>query len=70
MIFDDDGNFELIASQRPHDGNWLQLGPETSQILVRQTYLNKLSEKPATLHIECLQADSPPPPLDPARIGN
>ena len=70
MIFDEGGNFELIASQREHPGNWLQLGPETSQILVRQTFLDKLSERPATLKIECLQADGPPPPLDPERFGN
>ncbi len=70
MEFDEDGNFELIASQRPHDGNWLQLGPETSQILVRQTFLNKLTEKPATMQIECLQAEGPPAPLDPDRFGN
>lgn len=70
MEFDAEGNFELIASQTPKPGNWLQLGPETSQILVRQSFLDKLTEKPATLQIECLQAEGPPPPLDPARFGN
>ena len=29
-----------------------------------------MAEKPATLKIECLQAEGPPPPLDPGRIGN
>ena len=69
MEIDSEGNFEIIASQRPHDGNWLQLGPETSQILVRQSYLDKLKERPATLSIECLQADQAPLALDPQRIG-
>ena len=40
----------------------------TRQILLRQTYLDRNSEKPVEVEIECLDADGPPPPLDPAEM--
>ncbi len=61
-----DGSFEIIASQTEQPGNWLRMTPQTSQILVRQTFLDRLREQPADLRIECLEAFGPPPPLDPA----
>ena len=41
----------------------------TSQILVRQTFLNRRTERPVELEIECLDADAAAPaPLDPKRV--
>jgi hypothetical protein len=63
-----DGSFEIIASQEKQPGNWLQMNPDTKQILVRQTFLDKTKETPVELEIECLEVDGPRPPLDPARV--
>lgn len=63
-----DGGFEIVASQRAHPGNWLALTPDTKQILVRQTFLDRAAERPVELSIACVDADGPPPPLDPARV--
>jgi hypothetical protein len=63
-----DGSFEIIASMKEQPGNWLQMKEFTSQILLRQTFLDRLSEKPVEVEIECLDVSEPPPPLDPARV--
>lgn len=63
-----DGSFEIIASQEKRPGNWLKMNPDTKQILVRQTFLDKSRETPVELEIECLDSEGPPPPLDPARV--
>src|SRR5512134_1084349 len=62
-----DGRFEIIASQREHPGNWLRMNPDTKQILVRQTFLDKRREQPVEVEIECLGHAGPPPPLAPER---
>ena len=63
-----DGSFEIIASMKEQPGNWLQMNEHTSQILLRQTFLDRSRETPVEVAIECLQADGPAPPLDPARV--
>lgn len=71
MHFAADGSFELILSCQPQAGNWLPMTPESNQFLVRQTFLDRRSEKPAQLRIERIGAESGPPPLDPATfVGN
>ncbi len=60
-----DGSFEIIASQDEQPGNWLRMSPETSQILVRQTFLDRGSEQPVDLQIECVGAEGAPDPLTP-----
>ena len=44
------------------------MAPDTSQILVRQTYLDRATEQPVDVAIECLEAEGPPRPLDPERV--
>jgi hypothetical protein len=68
ISYEPDGSFEIIASQKEHPGNWLRLAPDTSQVLLRQTFLHKERETPVEVSIECLDAEGPPPPLDPARV--
>jgi len=65
-----DGTFELIASQEPHPGNWLRLAPDSSMVLVRQTFMDPASEVAADLRIECLAPPPPPPRLDPDAVRN
>lgn len=64
----DDGSFEIIASEKEQPGNWLRLAPDTSQVLLRQTFLHKERETPVRVHIECLESPGPPEPLDPAKV--
>jgi hypothetical protein len=69
LQLEDDGSFEIIASQREHAGNWLAMSETTSQILVRQTFLDRATEQPVELEITCLDADKPAPaPLAPERV--
>ncbi len=69
LEMDADGNFEIIASQREHPGNWLRLAADTSQILCRQTFLDRSREREALLTIECLHKAEPPAPLELTRIA-
>jgi hypothetical protein len=82
IAFEPDGGFEIVASQREQPGasfaqraegerrpsNWLRLAPDTKQILVRQTFLDRARERPAEIAIEPIGATAPPPAVDPARV--
>ncbi len=63
-----DGTFEIILSSKEKPGNWLRMEPDTTALIVRQTYLDRESEVPAELHIERLGGDAPPAPLDPQKL--
>jgi hypothetical protein len=63
-----DGSFEIVASRKQQPGNWLRMDESTSQILVRQTFLDRASERPVEVAIECVDSEGPPPPLDPKRV--
>ena len=65
-----DGTFEVIASQELRPGNWLELAPDSSMILVRQTFMDPTTEVAADLRIECLAEPLPPPRLDPGAVRN
>lgn len=76
---DAEGNFELLLSSTPQDGNWLPMTPETGTLLVRQTFLDRVAETPADLRIERIggptdgHADGPaagggPAPLTPKQL--
>ncbi len=62
------GSFEIIASQEQRPGNWSRMMPDTSQILVRQTFLDRATEHPVDQQIECLERQGDLPPLDPAAV--
>jgi hypothetical protein len=68
LIREPDGSFEIVASQEKRPGNWLRMNPDTTQILVRQTFLDRAKERPVQVEIECLEAAGPLAPLDPARV--
>ena len=59
---DDDGCFELILSPEEHPGNWIRLEPEATGFIVRQTFFDRRSQRPAELFVERI-GGGPPPPL-------
>ncbi|WP_165324015.1 DUF1214 domain-containing protein [Rhizorhabdus phycosphaerae] len=64
MVFEADGSFEIIASKEKANGNWLPLADDTSMLLVRQTFLDRDNEQPATVKIEAIDAPrATPEPL-------
>lgn len=70
LAIEPDGSFEIVASQREHPGNWLRLAPDTSLLLVRQTFADRAVEQSAVVTIECIGADEDPGPIEPTRVPN
>jgi hypothetical protein len=68
LVLDGAGRFEIIASRQEQPGNWLRMSADTSQILVRQTFLDRAHERPVELEIACVDVPGPPGPLEPARV--
>ncbi|HQV57462.1 MAG TPA: DUF1214 domain-containing protein [Ilumatobacteraceae bacterium] len=63
-----DGSFTVTASQQPQPGNWLQLNPDTTMILMRQTFADRRVERAAEVTIECVGVDERPAQLPPASV--
>ena len=64
MQIEKDGSFEIILSCDEKKGvNWLPMQPETSSLIVRQTFQDRAHEEIAQLSIERLGTDGPPAPL-------
>lgn len=63
-----DGSFEIVLSQRPHEGNWVRMEPGTNALIARQTFLDRKSEKAAQLKIERIGSTDKPAALDPATL--
>ncbi|MDX1694451.1 MAG: DUF1214 domain-containing protein [Ketobacteraceae bacterium] len=66
---DADGRFTLIVSCRPRDKNWLPMQPDTGNLIVRQTFLDRDNEIPAELTIERIDGDGAPEPLTSLRMN-
>jgi hypothetical protein len=64
-----DGSLELVASRERRPGNWLPLEPDSSLLIVRQTFLDRACERPAELWIERIGATGGPPPLSPGALA-
>lgn len=60
-----DGTVEIIASADPHDGNWLPLAPDSTGLVVRQTYLDRETEVPGRWHVEQVGGPAEPAQLTP-----
>jgi hypothetical protein len=65
----DDGSFEVILSQHEKPGNWVQLTDKTRSLNIRQTFLDRSTEKPAQLNIERLDSTGTPPPYSAERLA-
>lgn len=63
-----DGSFELTLSPEPVPGNWIRIEEGSNALLVRQTFMDRRSEKPAQLTIRRLDAGAQPAPLDAVRL--
>ncbi|MFD5830586.1 DUF1214 domain-containing protein [Lentzea sp. NPDC060358] len=55
-----DGTVEIIASAAEQPGNWLPLAPDSTGLVVRQTYLDRTCEVPGQWHVE--RVGGPPAP--------
>ncbi|MFP6607693.1 MAG: DUF1214 domain-containing protein, partial [Myxococcota bacterium] len=55
---DEEGGFEITVSAERPEGNWLPMQPETTTMVVRQTFRQRESEAPASYSIECLDPDA------------
>ncbi|SMD20940.1 DUF1214 domain-containing protein [Lentzea albidocapillata] len=60
-----DGTVEIFASAEPQAGNWLPLAPDSTGLVVRQTYLDRTTETPGQWHIEQIGGPAEPAPLTP-----
>lgn len=58
-----DGSFEIIVSQERQADNWLPLAPDSSILIVRQTFFDRAAETSATVHIEAINGPTHPKPL-------
>jgi hypothetical protein len=63
-----DGSFEIVLSCTPRPGNWLRMEPDTSSLIVRQTFRDRATETIADLHIERLRSSGPPKPVTPELV--
>jgi hypothetical protein len=70
LAIEADGSFEIALSARPQAGNWLPMRPETNQLTIRQTLLDRRREAPARFEIARCGSPEPPAPLDPAQFAS
>ncbi|MDP6979554.1 MAG: DUF1214 domain-containing protein [Myxococcota bacterium] len=53
LAYDENGRFEILLScNEPASGNWLPMEPDTSSLIVRQTFQDRATEKIADLTVE------------------
>lgn len=70
LQLDDEGRFEIVVSaEKPADAtHWLRIEPASNAVLVRQTFLDRKTERPAALTIERRNSDAQPAPINAQRI--
>ncbi|GAA5157807.1 hypothetical protein GCM10023321_36610 [Pseudonocardia eucalypti] len=70
LVAGPDGTIEITAAATRPAGakNWLPLAPDSTGLVVRQTYLDRAAEAPGEWHIERLDPPGVAPPLDPAAL--
>jgi len=56
-----DGSFEIVLACEEQPGNWLRMEPDTSSLIVRQTFRDRAKEDIAELSIERIGARAPAP---------
>jgi hypothetical protein len=68
LKLDADGRFEITVSRDRHPGNWLPMEADSSMLIVRNTFLDRSREIPASMIIERLGGPSKPDPLSAERL--
>jgi uncharacterized protein DUF1214 len=65
LVVEPDGTVEIIASpEKPEQaGNWLPLAPDSTGLVVRQTFLDRTAETPGEWRVERLDGPTEPAPL-------
>jgi len=67
---DADGSFEIVLSARRRPGNWVELHPDATQVLIRQYFLDWEREEPVHFEIYPLEGEgTAPPPWQAARVA-
>lgn len=64
-----DGEVEIIASCNPQPGNWLRLEPDASVIVLRQSALDRTTERGGEFRIERIGGPAVPAPLTAGRLS-
>jgi hypothetical protein len=59
LAFGPDGSFEVVLSEDEQPGNWIRLEPDARSVVVRQYFLDRSSEEPASYDIVCEGGDVP-----------
>jgi len=67
---DEHGSFEIVVSTEKKPGNWLPMKKETGTLIVRQTFLDRETERLAELQIERIGGDGKPTAFDPVRCAD
>ncbi len=68
LEMDKEGRFTIQISCEEKPGNWLRMTPDTTALIVRQTFADRESEIPADLTIERIGGDGKPTPLTPEAL--
>jgi hypothetical protein len=69
ITFEPDGTFEIAVSRDPRPGNWLPLAPDSTVLLVRQSFADRRRDTPVTVTIERVGAAATPKPLSGKRAN-
>ncbi len=64
-----DGRFEVVLSAQPHPGNWIELGPGATTLMIRQTFWDRRVDAPGRFRLERIDREEAVPPLDPAFVA-
>lgn len=63
------GEFEIhVSAEKPTSGDWLRIEADSNAVIVRQTFLDRKTEKPAQLTIARAGTDAQPAPLSALRL--
>ena len=68
LDLDADGSFEIHVSRERCAGNWLPLAADSSMLIVRQTFLDRLREIPARVSVDRLNGPARPASLSAAAL--
>jgi len=63
-----DGTLDIIVSAREHPRNWLRMSPQSRLLIVRQTFLDRATERPAQLKIERIDGPHVARPVTPQAV--
>lgn len=68
LVVEPDGTVEIIASASRRGRNWLPLAPDSTGLVVRQTYLDRATETPGEWRIERIGRPEGAGPAEPAPL--